>query len=579
MLSGKRSSLNKMGLLGQTTSSEVECSSSKKIGTKAAQTKPEATAKEGFILFDVKILCDFLESTMKCEDCGEKNLSCNLMVDKKDGFAHTFGVECQSCPWSTSVESSGKINAGTPGKPTREVNARMVAFIRSIGRGHSALENFSLFVNSPPPMTKKNYRHVFKKSMLQVRKWQLLAWRRQHRSWKRKMVALQMTCINVQFLLMALGREGGMLAITVSWQAYLSKLASVWTLKFFQTFAKPVLFGRKRTRIARNFKGWKLHHSCKANHSGSSSSMEPVGATRIFQRSEQTRGLQYVQYLGDGDSASFKKVCDSTPYDGVDIEKLECVGHVQKRCGSRLRRLKQDHRGKKLADGKGLSGAGRLTEKVMNTLQNYYGCAIRQNTGSLEDMRKSVSAILPHVASSANNLLHHSCPDGDNSWCGYKQNPSTYKHKKGLPLPVIKIVEPIFKDLASTNLLSKCLHGKTQNANECLYKIVWDRCSKEYFVERDVVKEAAYSAVSHFNDGRIAILKVFESLHITPGRFTNFLCSAQDNRRISKSLIYMFKWTCKKAPKGPLSQKERLSRHCNRKRGELIWAWWTLTSF
>ena len=289
------------------------------------------------------------------------------------------------------------------------------------------------------------------------------------------------------------------------------------------------------------FQRWKLHHSCKANHSGSSSSMEPVGATRIFQRSEQTRGLQYVQYLGDGDSASFKKVCESKPYDGVDIEKLECVGHVQKRCGSRLRRLKQDNRGKKLSDGKGLSGAGRLTEKVMNTLQNYYGCAIRQNTGSLEDMRKSVSAILPHVASSANNLLHHSCPDGDNSWCGYKQNPSTYKHKKGLPLPVIKIVEPIFKDLASTNLLSKCLHGKTQNANECLYKIVWDRCSKEYFVERDVVKEAAYSAVSHFNDGRIAILKVFESLHITPGRFTNFLCSAQDNRRISKSLIYMFK--------------------------------------
>ena len=39
----------------------------------------------------------------------------------------------------------------------------MVSFIRSIGRGHSALDNFCLFVNSPPPMTKKNYRKVFKR--------------------------------------------------------------------------------------------------------------------------------------------------------------------------------------------------------------------------------------------------------------------------------------------------------------------------------------------------------------------------------------------------------------------------------
>ncbi len=89
--------------------------------------------------------------------------------------------------------------------------------------------------------------------------------------------------------------------------------------------------------------------------------MEPVGSTRIFQMSEETRGLRYVQYPGDGDSPSFKKVCESKPYYGVDTEKLECVGHVQKRCGTRLRRLKQDNKGIKLSDGKGLAGAGRLT--------------------------------------------------------------------------------------------------------------------------------------------------------------------------------------------------------------------------
>jgi len=44
--------------------------------------------------------------------------------------------------------------------------------------------------------------------------------------------------------------------------------------------------------------------------------------------------------------------------------------------------LKQTWKGKKLSDGKGLTGKGRMTEKVMNTLQNYYGMSIRQNTGS-----------------------------------------------------------------------------------------------------------------------------------------------------------------------------------------------------
>ncbi len=49
----------------------------------------------------------------------------------------------------------------------------------------------------------------------------------------------------------------------------------------------------------------------------------PVGSTLIFQKSEETRGLRYVQYLRDGDSASFKKVFESKPYDGVNIEILE----------------------------------------------------------------------------------------------------------------------------------------------------------------------------------------------------------------------------------------------------------------
>ena len=40
----------------------------------------------------------------------------------------------------------------------------MIVFIRSIGRGHSALENFLLFLNSPALMTANNYKKMLKKT-------------------------------------------------------------------------------------------------------------------------------------------------------------------------------------------------------------------------------------------------------------------------------------------------------------------------------------------------------------------------------------------------------------------------------
>ncbi|KAI8764666.1 hypothetical protein BgiBS90_030051 [Biomphalaria glabrata] len=90
--------------------------------------------------------------------------------------------------------------------------------------------------------------------------------------------------------------------------------------------------------------------------SSSAGAMEAAGAVNIFMHSVETRNIRYTQYLGDGDSSSYKKVVDSKPYGEKPIEKLECIGHVQKRCGTRLRRLVNENKGQKLDDGKGISG-------------------------------------------------------------------------------------------------------------------------------------------------------------------------------------------------------------------------------
>lgn len=89
--------------------------------------------------------------------------------------------------------------------------------------------------------------------------------------------------------------------------------------------------------------------------------MEVEGASRIFDRSLPVHGLRYITYLGDGDSKAFESIKRKNIYgDSFPITKLECIGHIMKRMGTRLRRLKCTLKGKKLADGKGISGKNRL---------------------------------------------------------------------------------------------------------------------------------------------------------------------------------------------------------------------------
>ncbi|GFX30769.1 uncharacterized protein TNCV_1181471 [Trichonephila clavipes] len=71
--------------------------------------------------------------------------------------------------------------------------------------------------------------------------------------------------------------------------------------------------------------------------------MEPVGAYCIFERSEDHRMLRYTDNYGDGDSKAFDAVKDI--YGKDSVTKLECIGHIQKRFGTRLRKLKSRNKG------------------------------------------------------------------------------------------------------------------------------------------------------------------------------------------------------------------------------------------
>ncbi|GFT76239.1 uncharacterized protein TNCV_564331 [Trichonephila clavipes] len=169
--------------------------------------------------------------------------------------------------------------------------------------------------------------------------------------------------------------------------------------------------------------------------------MESEGALRIFSRSLPNYNVRYVQYLGDGDSKGFLRAQESNIYgDEFPVEKLECIGHVQKRMGARLRALKNNLKSTKLSGNKPISGRGRLTDAEILLLQKYYGLAIRRNVGkSVADMSKSIWAIYFHKLSTDENPQHALCPMGEESWCGYNKSGVSGAYARTEVLKALKI--------------------------------------------------------------------------------------------------------------------------------------------
>ena len=115
-------------------------------------------------------------------------------------------------------------------------------------------------------------------------------------------------------------------------------------------------------------------HPCPVNHHGSAGSMEASGVLQCFQRSTNDRKLRYTMYIGDEYTKAYSDIVEADPYTGFPAKKSECIGHIQKRVGTRLRHLIKNTG--LLTDDKPLGGKARLTKKDINKLQNYFGIAI-----------------------------------------------------------------------------------------------------------------------------------------------------------------------------------------------------------
>ena len=169
-----------------------------------------------------------------------------------------------------------------------------------------------------------------------------------------------------------------------------------------------------------------------------------------------------------------------------------------------------------------MGGRGRLTDATIDRLQIYAGVAFQQNVGDLKSMKSSFLDSLFHVASSKDNLYHYPhCPIGPNSWCKYNanraNNTQTYKLAPGLPRDIIYKIRPIFLELSKDSELEKCLHSKTQNANESFSGTIWEYIPKTTFVTLPNLEFDIYDALANFNIGIKASLLIYEKFNFAPG--------------------------------------------------------------
>ena len=84
---------------------------------------------------------------------------------------------------------------------------------------------------------------------------------------------------------------------------------------------------------------------------------------------------------------------------------------------------------------------------------------------------------------------------------------------------------PSFEALSEERLLFKCLQGGTQNQNEAINGLIWQRATKE-----------TYSSMPTVDDGSASVLTyVLKELDIIPGRHSKTACAKLESDRIRHS--------------------------------------------
>ena len=497
---------------------------------------PPESEGHGQRVFELSGLQYALQQGVCCNRCGTGSISLKEDLSKQQGLFTAPYLCCDDCSNITYIPFT---TVGS--RKILTINRQSVFAARCIGGTYSSLAMFCAMFGLPSPIARRTYTTYVKeitRGSVEVAETSL----KQAREEVREISGATSDDDIVDIVISCDGtwqkRGFSSLFGVVFIIAHLT--GKVIDYHVMSKHCSACQHWETRDKHSDEYKRWKEDHECDINFSGSSPAMEPHGTLQLFMRSLQHR-MRYKNLISDGDSKSYVLLQREEPY-GPDhpVIKLDCVGHVQKRMGTALRNLKTKYRGQKLDDGKTIGGVGRLTDDLINSLQNYYGTAIRCNRGNLQGMVRAVQASLLHCNSTDENLRHHLCPEGTNSWCKWqkaKAQGKVYQHKrKPIPECIVLLIKPIYARLGDPALLQKCLHGFTQNANESLHSTLWKFCPKVLFMGKNNVEMACALATISFNDGSASLVRVSDQLQLKTTPHCKKYLRRKDRLRVKKSI-------------------------------------------
>lgn len=275
---------------------------------------------------------------VKCAECGEK---ISFQSCSKEGLGFKIKVTCKKCRQPRYVQSSERIESGV-----YEINARFAFAMRVLGLGLAGCDKFcGLMDLASSFVAKSSFDSYVKKISESV-----------------QIVASAFFASAVEEEKEATCKANGIAdtsELTVSgdvtWKKRgfssmygVASLIGHYTGKVVDIFVKSIYCHGcevfKNKLGSAEYAEWLDEHTnsgqCKANHAGSSGNMEVEAIVAMFKRSVTNFGVRFRNYIGDGDSKTYTGIVNSKPYgENFLVNKKECIGHVQKRMGTRLRVL------------------------------------------------------------------------------------------------------------------------------------------------------------------------------------------------------------------------------------------------
>lgn len=508
--------------------SELNISASAKKLKRAEDISVPEEASIGYRILNFFTVFSALSELVKCKTCGG---NVKFSIESTRGLGFKIVVSCSSCK-PTSIPSCPYIN-----KTAYEVNQRFCFAMRVLGIGLSGAMKFCGIMDLPAPVQQNTYDIIMKNIHAAVSSVCDAVLKQAIKEEREEIKKHNLSSNDEELTVSGDGtwRKRGFTSLFG-----VAALIGHFTGKVVDFIVKSsacfsCTYWSKHMN-SEQYEEWKATHNqdCKANHEGSSGKMEVDAMKELFLRSIEKHGVKYMNYIGDGDSKTYTGIINSKPYgDNCEIIKKECVGHVQKRMGTRLRECKKKN--------PGIGGRNKLTAKLIDKLSVYYGLAIRRNCDSKDVMKKAIWATYYHYSSTDDNAQHEFCPEGADSWCKWQKAKAAgtlrdFTHDYlALPKVVLNAIKPIYDDLSTDKLLERCVGGYTQNNNESYNQLVWKMAPKTTHSGATIVEIAALLATCIFNNGTTSLLQVMHTMGIAVGQNAHVYAASEDDRRIAQA--------------------------------------------